>query len=73
MIYNSYQLETIFINELRPLLKGKKYLIADEIYDTGNTFSKVFDCDFCVSYATLVAKILNHNKWVVFPWEGKSN
>jgi uncharacterized protein len=76
----------LFINELRPLLKGKKYLIVDDIYDTGSTFSKVFDslrgvdCDFAFlmsryrdSNATVVAKILNHNKWVVFPWERKSN
>jgi uncharacterized protein len=76
----------LFINELRPLLKGKKYLIVDDIYDTGNTFSKVFDslrgfdCDFAFlmsryrdGNATVVAKILNHNKWVVFPWERKSN
>jgi len=76
----------LFMNELRPLLKGKKYLIVDEIYDTGNTYSKVFDllrgfdCDFAFlmsryrdSNAALVAKILNHNKWVVFPWERKSN
>jgi uncharacterized protein len=76
----------LFINELRPLLKGKKYLIVDDIYDTGNTFSKVFDslrgvdCDFAFlmsrnrdSNAIVVAKVLNHNKWVVFPWERKSN
>jgi len=76
----------LFINEVRPLLKGKKYLIVDDIYDTGNTFSKVsdslrgFDCDFAFltsryrdTKATVVAKILNHNKWVVFPWERKSN
>ena len=75
----------VFINGLPSLLKGKKYLVIDEIYDTGNTFSKVldslrgFDIDFAFlmsryrnSNATLVAKILNHNKWVVFPWERKS-
>ena len=74
----------LFINKLPPLHKSKKYLIVDEIYDTGNTFSKVsdslrgFDCDFAFlmsryrdSNVTLVAKILNHNKWVVFPWETK--
>jgi uncharacterized protein len=76
----------LFINEMSPLHKGKKYLIVDEIYDTGNTFSKVFDSlrgfdyDFAFlmsryrnSNATVVAKILNHNKWVVFPWERKSH
>jgi hypoxanthine phosphoribosyltransferase len=75
----------VFINGLPSLLKGKKYLVIDEIYDTGNTFSKVldslrgFDIDFAFlmsryrnSNATLVAKILNHNRWVVFPWERKS-
>jgi uncharacterized protein len=75
----------LFINEMAPLLKGKKYLIVDEIYDTGNTFSKVLDSfrgfnyDFAFlmsryknSNAKVVAKILNHKKYVVFPWERKS-
>ena len=55
-----------------------------KIYDTGNTFFKVsdalseFNCDFVFlisrykdSNAKTVAKVLNHNKWVVFPWESK--
>ena len=67
-----------------PLLKGRKYLIADDMYDTGNTFNNVsamvkeFDCDFAFlmsryknSNASLVAKVLNHEKWIVFPWEDK--
>ena len=61
------------------------YLIIDEIYDTGNTFSKVYDavkifnCDFAFLISRykeinrdriiFVGKILNHNKWIVFPWE----
>ena len=70
--------------EMLPLLKGKKYLIVDDIYDTGDTFAKVFDivkgfdCDFAFlmtrykeSNATLVGKVLNHEKWIVFPWERK--
>ncbi|HXX97604.1 MAG TPA: phosphoribosyltransferase family protein [Candidatus Bathyarchaeia archaeon] len=76
----------LFKNEMRPLLKGKKYLIIDEIYDTGNTFSKVLDslkeyeCDFAFlmnryknNNARVVAKILNHGKYVVFPWERKDH
>jgi hypoxanthine phosphoribosyltransferase len=74
----------LHLEEMLPLLKGRKYLIVDEIYDTGDTFSKVFDvvnrfdCDFAFlmtrykdSNAKLVAKILDHDKWVVFPWERK--
>lgn len=66
------------------LSKDKKYLIVDEIYDTGETLSKVdnvlktFDCDFAFLMSryrytgkpfAYVGKILNHSKWVVFPWE----
>lgn len=73
--------------EEMPLLhKDKKYLVIDEIYDTGYTFSKVYDVvkivdnDFAFLMSRFeqqyhhnieasVAKILNHNKWVIFPWE----
>src|SRR5215212_2235765 len=69
--------------EMPLLVKDKKYLIIDEIYDTGDIFSKVydairiFDCDFAFlmsryehnSGETFVGKVLNHNKWIVFPWE----
>lgn len=74
----------LYAEDMLSLLKGKKYLIADDIYDTGDTFNKVyamvkeFDCDFAFlmsryknSNAALVAKVLNHEKWIVFPWEGK--
>jgi uncharacterized protein len=74
----------LYAEDILSLLKGKKYLIADDIYDTGDTFNKVyamvkeFDCDFAFlmsryknSNAALVAKVLNHEKWIVFPWEGK--
>ena len=72
------------INEMIPLVKDKRYLVVDDIYDTGDTFSKVFNIvkdyeyDFAFlmsryknSNAALVAKVLNHEKWVVFPWEKK--
>jgi uncharacterized protein len=74
--------------EEMPLLsRDKKYLIVDEIYDTGYTFSEVndalrrFDCDFAFLMSRFkdnnsggeayIAKVLNHNKWIVFPWERK--
>ena len=73
--------------KVMPILSNdKKYLIVDEIYDTGETLSKVdnvlkkFDYDFAFlmsryryngkSFA-YVGKLLNHNKWIVFPWEVK--
>ena len=72
------------IEEMLPLLNRTKYLVIDDIYDTGDTYNKVysvireFDCDFAFlmtryeySNATLVAKVLNHEKWIVFPWEKK--
>jgi uncharacterized protein len=65
--------------------KDKKYLlIIDEIYDTGKTFSIVNEYfkEFEYDYACLVSryripdnnkivtgKVLNHKKWIVFPWE----
>ena len=71
--------------EMPLLFKDKKYLIVDEIYDTGYTFFKVhdavrrFDCDFAFLMRRFddnnsdgeayIAKVLNHYKWIVFPWE----
>jgi uncharacterized protein len=65
--------------------KDKKYLlIIDEIYDTGKTFSIVNEYfkRFEYDYACLVSryripdnnkivtgKVLNHKRWIVFPWE----
>ncbi len=74
----------LYKEEMPLLLKDKKYLIIDEIYDTGDIFYKVyealrmFDCDFAFlmsryehssSKRTYIGKVLNHNKWIVFPWE----
>ncbi|MDQ3836098.1 MAG: hypothetical protein M3270_04095, partial [Thermoproteota archaeon] len=69
--------------EMPILYKDKKYLVIDEIYDTGDTFYKVhdavrmFDCDFAFLMSrydnnnreTYIGKVLNHSKWIVFPWE----
>ena len=66
--------------------RNKKYLMIDDIYDTGKTFLTVnkFFNSFEYDYACLVSRyritdnnskiiiigeILNHNKWIVFPWE----
>lgn len=75
----------LYKDEMPLLLKYKKYLIIDEIYDTGDTLCKVydavriFDCDFDFAFLMsryehnsrqmYIGKILNHNKWIVFPWE----
>ncbi|MDQ3853418.1 MAG: hypothetical protein M3299_11345 [Thermoproteota archaeon] len=73
----------LYKEEMPLLLKDKKYLIIDEIYDTGDIFYKVyeavrmFDCDFAFlmsrhqpsSKRTYIGKVLDHNRWIVFPWE----
>jgi hypoxanthine phosphoribosyltransferase len=66
--------------------RNKKYLLIDEIYDTGKTFCTVnkFFNSFEYDYACLISRyriidnskiitgeILNHNKWIVFPWENR--
>lgn len=70
-------------HEMPRLYRDKKYLVVDEIYDTGYTFRKVFhalntiDCDFAflvsryAETSILAGKILNHSKYVIFPWERK--
>lgn len=72
-----------------PLFASRKYLVVDDIYDTGNTLSIVFnevgkfDCDFVFlarrfadndtgGRAEYTGEILNHKKWIVFPWERKN-
>lgn len=73
----------LYEEEMPALFKEKNYLVIDEIYDTGDIYSKVhdalktFDCDFAFLMsryqvyfkAAYIGKILNHNKWIVFPWE----
>ena len=66
--------------------RNKKYLVIDEIYDTGKTFLAVnkFFNSFEYDFACLISRyriidnskiitgeILNHNKWIVFPWENR--
>jgi hypoxanthine phosphoribosyltransferase len=73
----------LYKEEMPLLFNDKKYLIIDEIYDTGETFFKVydavriFDCEFAFLMSryehnrrgTYIGKVLNHNNWIVFPWE----
>jgi hypoxanthine phosphoribosyltransferase len=73
----------LYKEEMPILFKDKKYLVIDEIYDTGDIYSKVhdvlkiFDCDFAFLMSryqvnfkgAYIGKILNHSKWIVFPWE----
>jgi uncharacterized protein len=79
--------DRVDIEEMPPMSGDKKYLIVDDIYDSGDTYSKVhrviemFDCDFAFlinrcKYAgkssAFIGKILNHNKWILFQWEPKA-
>lgn len=54
--------------------------MIDDIYDTGDTCHKVaharagFNCDFCFCMSRykshgIRAKVLDHSRWIVFPWE----
>ncbi len=73
--------KAIIKDEMPTLHENKRYLVIDDIYDTGDTYRKVkdalqgFTCDFyfCMSRrdqdAGLSPKVLNHDKWIVFPWE----
>jgi uncharacterized protein len=78
----------LYLEEMPQLASDKKYLVVDEIYDTGETFSKVhcamqnFNCDYAFlmrrfhdpngNETAFIGKILNHDKWIVFPWEQKT-
>jgi uncharacterized protein len=66
--------------EMPALNINKRYLVIDDIYDTGDTYSKVagalkdFRCDFCFCMSRhksrgITGEVLNHNRWIVFPWE----
>ena len=58
-----------------------RYLVVDDICDTGATSEKVssilegvkFQFAFCISrYADhpgITGRVLNHDRWIVFPWE----
>ena len=86
---NLLPLERIKCLKFNKFLKDKKYLlIIDEIYDTGKTFFivneyfKGFEYDYACLVSRyripdnnkiVVGKVLNHKKWIVFPWENGDN
>jgi uncharacterized protein len=63
------------------LEQKRKYLLIDDILDTGNTYRHIseylvgYDCTFAFCVArnywpqVYTGKVLSHKKWVVFPWE----
>jgi hypoxanthine phosphoribosyltransferase len=71
----------VIISEMPALDKKKKYLIVDDIYDTGDICGKVakamkgynYDFAFCMTRhdqnVGMAGRILNHDRWMVFPWE----
>jgi hypothetical protein len=94
----------VVTQEMPPLDRSKRYLVVDDIYDTGSTLARVekalrgFTCDyaFCMSrypfpaatattggsggknkpprassspLLLLSGRVLNHDRWIVFPWE----
>ncbi len=72
--------KTVISAEMPVLDASKRYLVIDDIYDTGDTFHKVahalsgFNCDYCFCMSRyksqgITAKVLDHSKWIVFPWE----
>lgn len=72
--------KTVITSEMPALDVGKRYLVIDDIYDTGETYRKVanvldgFNCDysFCMSRYErhgITGKVLDHDRWIVFPWE----
>jgi hypoxanthine phosphoribosyltransferase len=77
--------KAIIKSEMPHLVTNKKYLVVDDIFDSGDTYRKVlqatngFSCDFAffisrykTDYDITVAKILNHHKWIIFPWEKRN-
>ena len=67
-------------SEMPVLGASKRYLVIDDIYDSGDTCHKVahalagFNCDFCFCMSRykshgITAKVLDHSRWIVFSWE----
>ena len=72
--------KTVIKSDMLVLVTSRCYPVIDGIYDTGYTCRKVaqafagFNCDFafCMSRHkshVIAAKVLVHNKWIVFPRE----
>ena len=77
----------LYKDEMLPLHKDRKYLIVDEqhmiladTYNKVHIIVKEFDCDFAFlltryenSNVSLVAKVLNDEKWIVIYFPGRGN
>lgn len=72
--------KTVVKSEMPVLGASKRYLVIDDIYDTGDTYRKAAGalqgviCDFCFCMSRykshgITAKVLDHSRWIVFPWE----
>lgn len=72
--------KAVIKSEMPVLDADNHYLVIDDIYDTGDTYHKVanvlkgFNCDYCFCMSRyerhgITAKVLDHNRWIVFPWE----
>lgn len=71
----------VVASEMPALDRKKKYLVVDDIYDTGDICGKVakamkgypHDFAFCMTRRDqnigIAGRILNHDRWIVFPWE----
>lgn len=71
----------VIYSDLPRLDKRQQYIVIDDIHDTGATSQKVsaalkgydYKFAFCLSRYPdckgIFGRILNHNRWIVFPWE----
>jgi hypoxanthine phosphoribosyltransferase len=71
----------VVYSDMPRLDKQQKYIVIDDIYDTGATSQNVsvalkgykFKFAFCLSRypdcKEISGRILNHDRWIVFPWE----
>jgi len=79
--------KSVQTNEFYDRIKNnKKYLLVDEIYDTGKTFLAVkeglknIEYDFTCLISRyriqdnniIVGRVLNNINWIVFPWESRN-
>lgn len=70
-----------FLFGIKPDLNGGRYLLCDDIYDTGNTVKKIREIynDIDIDIVCLLSKrhnpditygeLVDQNKWVTFFWE----
>ena len=73
-------------NKNHRIKNNKKYLLIDEIYDTGKTFLAIkeglknIEYDFTCLISRyrmqddniIVGRVLNNTNWIVFPWESRN-